>query len=93
MNKDPNALGLPFIYDVVEVKLEDLDPNDDEAMPGFYWGTSKPGCLFDGDPIGPYETELAAWADAYDDAVEWKDQDDYAKELEDTEHESNTRYL
>jgi len=31
---------------------------------GFYWWSCFPGCLPDGDPIGPFTTETAAIADA-----------------------------
>lgn len=32
--------------------------------PGWYWWACFPGCLPDGDPMGPFETEQFAWADA-----------------------------
>ena len=32
--------------------------------PGFYWWPCFPGCLPDGDPIGPFETEDEAIRDA-----------------------------
>ena len=32
--------------------------------PGFYWQPCFPGCLPDDDPIGPFETEEEAMADA-----------------------------
>lgn len=31
---------------------------------GFYWQSCSPGCLPDSDPIGPFETEAEALADA-----------------------------
>lgn len=36
---------------------EDADPTDYE---GFYWQACWPGCLPDGDPMGPFPTEQAA---------------------------------
>jgi hypothetical protein len=30
---------------------------------GWYWWSCFPGCLPDGDPIGPFETEQEAMAD------------------------------
>jgi len=32
--------------------------------PGFYWQACFPGCLPDGEPSGPFETESAAIEDA-----------------------------
>lgn len=39
---------------------------DDESDcdPGWYWWPCFPGCLPDGDPIGPFETEEEAIEDA-----------------------------
>lgn len=34
------------------------------AQPGWYWWSCFPGCLPDGDPVGPFETEAAALEDA-----------------------------
>jgi len=39
----------------------DCDPTDFE---GWYWQACFPGCLPDGDPMGPFKTELDAMADA-----------------------------
>lgn len=35
--------------------------------PGWYWQACFPGCLPDGDPIGPFDTEEKAIADAQED--------------------------
>jgi hypothetical protein len=32
--------------------------------PGFYWQACFPGCLPDGEPMGPFDTESAAIEDA-----------------------------
>lgn len=37
-----------------------------KELSGFYWQPCFPGCLPDGDPIGPFETEQEALADAQD---------------------------
>ena len=37
-----------------------------ELEPGWYWWACFPGCLPDGDPIGPFDTKQAAIADARD---------------------------
>lgn len=35
--------------------------------PGWYWWTCSPGCLPDGPPQGPFDTEAEAREDAEDD--------------------------
>lgn len=40
-----------------------LDPSDPHAPPapaGWYWAAGFPGCLWDGDPQGPFESEEEA---------------------------------
>lgn len=34
------------------------------TSPGFYWWPCHPGCLPDGEPVGPFDTEAEAMADA-----------------------------
>lgn len=47
-------------------EYETLD-GDGEPMPsGWYYWHCFPGCMPEGDPIGPYETEAAAVAAARD---------------------------
>lgn len=42
-----------------------LIDEDGEPMPaGWYWQACYPGCLPDGEPMGPYDTEAEAIADA-----------------------------
>lgn len=41
---------------------EDNDPNWNG--PGWYWWPCFPGCLPDGDPVGPFNSSSAAYADA-----------------------------
>jgi len=51
------------------VEEGDLDFCDEEGccLPaGFYWQSCMPGCLPDGEPSGPFETEQEALADARD---------------------------
>lgn len=38
--------------------------SDPSALVGWYWAAGLPGCLWDGDPMGPFSTEQ----DAIDDA-------------------------
>jgi len=35
-----------------------------DFQPGWYWWPSFPGCLPDGDPIGPFSGSIAAYYDA-----------------------------
>lgn len=43
-----------------------IDPDGDPLPSGWYWWTCFPGCLPDGLPNGPFETEADAIADAQD---------------------------
>lgn len=43
-----------------------IDPEDggESLEAGFYWWPCFPGCIPDGEPIGPFDTEDEAIADA-----------------------------
>lgn len=41
-----------------------MTAEDDGYEAGFYWWSCFPGCLPDGEPIGPFDTEAEAIADA-----------------------------
>ena len=44
---------------------DEIQDSDGETMPpGFFWWACFPGCLPDGEPIGPFETESEAIEDA-----------------------------
>jgi len=43
-------------------------PCEDCPEAGFYWQSCFPGCLPDGEPVGPFATEAEALADAQDGA-------------------------
>ena len=48
-------------------KLDGWTDDDGEPLPsGWYWWACFPGCLPDGEPCGPFETEEEALADAQD---------------------------
>lgn len=73
---DPTRADDPYALPDVEVFYHDgtSEPGDcwtdgdGEPFPaGWYWWSCFPGCLPDGDPIGPYDTEQAALEDAQDD--------------------------
>jgi|19_taG_2_1085344.scaffolds.fasta_scaffold315961_1 hypothetical protein len=43
------------------------NPLEDDSFlsdPGFYWVAGLPGCLWDGEPTGPFDSEEKAIADA-----------------------------
>jgi len=43
---------------------------EDSLEPGYYFWYCFPGCLPDGEPFGPYETELAAKEAAQEETLE-----------------------
>lgn len=46
--------------------LERDEYGDREFPDGYYWWSCQPGCLPDGDPVGPFDT----WSDAVNDCRE-----------------------
>ena len=58
---DPHALPDVEVFDASDYVDGDL-----ELTSGYHWWTCFPGCLPDGDPNGPFETEELALADAQD---------------------------
>lgn len=42
------------------------DSNGEPIQEGWYWASGHPGCLWDGEPIGPFKTEQEAIEDAQD---------------------------
>ena len=64
---DPRREDDTYALPDIEVFHSDDYPAEsgDEALdPGWYWWSCSPGCLPDSDPIGPFETEAEALADA-----------------------------
>ena len=58
---DPHAL--PDL-ETFEIKPRDMPAYPESGGPGWYWQSCFPGCLPDSDPVGPFETEAEALADA-----------------------------
>lgn len=76
---DPKRASEPTALPDCEVFYveEDSDFHNEEGESleaGWYWWACFPGCLPDGEPNGPFETEEAALADAQADA---EDEDYY----------------
>jgi hypothetical protein len=64
---DPHALPNIEVFhwtdDEAVAALADSDYGFD-AEAGWYWWSCFPGCMPDSDPMGPFETEAEATADA-----------------------------
>lgn len=69
---DPSRAADPYSLPNVEVwyasEGDCWEADDDSAASpaGWYWQACFPGCLPDGEPMGPFETEAEAIADAQD---------------------------
>jgi hypothetical protein len=64
---DPHALPDVEVYEVTQADIDSGDWGDLEMTePGFYWWSCFPGCLPDGDPVGPFASYEEALADAQD---------------------------
>lgn len=65
---NPSRASDPYALPDVEVfyvRRADVEAQDSPfPEPGWYWWACFPGCLPDGDPIGPFDTEAEALADA-----------------------------
>lgn len=55
-----------FYHDGIRYCGDDCwgDEGGDPLGAGFYWWACFPGCLPDGDPIGPFDTSAEAYHDA-----------------------------
>jgi hypothetical protein len=54
-----------FYLDAGTIAAESLTDEEGTPLePGFYWWACFPGCLPDGEPSGPYQTEEEAIEDA-----------------------------
>lgn len=63
---DPKRESDPYALPDVEVWHSDDYPTENGKLveTGWYYWPCFPGCIPDGDPIGPFETEEEALADA-----------------------------
>jgi hypothetical protein len=64
-NEDGAAYG-SFEVLWIDAQADCRDELDDEEgrAAGWYWAPGFPGCLWDGDPCGPFATSYKARADA-----------------------------
>lgn len=69
-SREDDAYSLPDIEvfwddgDVVNGHARNFDSEGNEVQPGWYWWACFPGCMPDSEPMGPFETEAEALADA-----------------------------
>lgn len=65
---DPHALpDIEIFYDdadIVNGQARNFDSEGNPVEPGWYWWSCFPGCLPDGDPVGPFASYEEALADA-----------------------------
>lgn len=62
--RESDAYSLPDV-EVFQVGAGELTDSDGEPCEaGWYYAFGFPGCLWDGDPIGPFQSEAEALADA-----------------------------
>lgn len=64
---DPHRLPSLEVFYMSDDDLRDCDWLDSDGEPqkaGWYYWTCFPGCLPDGDPFGPFDSEDDALADA-----------------------------
>ncbi len=50
--------------DDYDIEHYDVFNSDDTLQDGWYWWSCSPGCLPDGDPNGPFDSEIEAQEDA-----------------------------
>lgn len=60
-DSDSSTGWVSFEYGMGGAIREEADP---AAWEGWYWQACFPGCLPDGDPMGPFKTESEAMQDA-----------------------------
>ena len=66
-DREEDEYGLPNVEVFYCQKGEYLIDDEHVAKAGWYWWACFPGCLPDGDPVGPFKTEAEATADALED--------------------------
>ena len=64
---DPHALPDVEVFHVAPARVDARGYCHEPAVdlpPGWYWQACFPGCLPDGEPVGPFNSEQAALEDA-----------------------------
>jgi hypothetical protein len=64
---DPHALPDIEVFHMDKTDISEaqwLDGDNELREPGWYWWACFPGCMPDSDPVGPFDTEAEALADA-----------------------------
>jgi hypothetical protein len=66
-SRENDKYALPDVEVWYAEEGEAGEDGDGEPMPaGWYWWSCFPGCLPDGDPMGPFDSEEEAIEDAQD---------------------------
>jgi hypothetical protein len=69
-NEDGEAYGsFEVFWDDADVSehggdARNYDKDGEPVQPGWYWASGFPGCMWDGEPSGPFATSHAARYDA-----------------------------
>ena len=61
---NPKRAADPHALPDCEVYYAETGGIDYLSAPGWYWQACFPGCLPDSDPVGPFDSEAEALADA-----------------------------
>lgn len=64
-DEDGNEYGSFEVFEVTDIEV---NPHEGLDEPGWYWWARFPGCLPDGDPSGPFDSEEEALNDAQEEA-------------------------
>ena len=76
MADDPHALPDIEVFEVWEGGEPVEDCGGNLLDPGWYWWSCFPGCLPDGEAMGPFASEEEALADAREDNEDFEEDED-----------------
>ena len=65
---DPHALPDGEVFEIIDADHDHYSVFPETDGPGWYWWACFPGCLPDGDAIGPFTTQQEALDDAREDS-------------------------
>jgi len=83
-SREEDVYSLPNI-ETFYLSVDDIErdwyPNMAGMDAGWYWWPCFPGCLPEGDPAGPFDTEEEAVADAQADSWQFEPEDEVAEDV------------